>query len=206
MGDSRHEGAVDAGGATKRRRKRPAAGRILGAAAGLFYEGGIRVVGVDAIAEAADVSKVSLYKNFGSKDRLVAEYLRARDERWRGWFEGYMDGLSEISPEERLLAVFDAYGEWMERESPRGCAFINAFAEISDPHHPAREVIREQKGWMRAYLARLAAEAGAEEPEELADRLFMLLEGATVADAMRTAEGSMPRARQIAAALVAAGP
>lgn len=203
MEAERHEGTVDADGAPKRRRKRPAAGRILGAASRMFYERGIRAVGVDAIAEAADVSKVSLYKNFGSKDRLVAEYLRARDARWRGWFEGRMDGLAGLPPKERLLAVFDAYGEWMARESPRGCAFINAFAEISDPRHPAREVIREQKGWMRAYLARLAAEAGAEEPEELADRLFMLLEGATVADAMRTAEGSMPRAKRIADALVA---
>ena len=203
MEDARHEGAVDAGGAAKRRRKRPAAGRILEAASEMFYEGGIRAVGVDAISEEANVSKVSLYKNFGSKDRLVAEYLRTRDERWRGWFEGYMDGLSGVPPKERLLAVFDAYGEWMERESPRGCAFINAFAEIPDPDHPAREVIRDQKGWMRGYLARLAAEAGAQESEELADRLFVLLEGATVAEAMRTAEGSMPRAKQIAALLVA---
>lgn len=202
MGDSLHEGAVDAGGATKRRRKRPAAGRVLGAASRLFYERGIRAVGVDAISEEANVSKVSLYKNFGSKDRLVAEYLRARDERWRGWFEEHMDGLSGLSPEERLLAVFDAYGDWMERESPRGCAFINAFAEISEPDHPAREVIREQKGWMRDYLVTLAEEAEAEEAEELADRLFMLLEGATVADAMGTAEGSMPRAKRIATLLV----
>ena len=203
MEHERRVEAADAGGATKRRRKRPAAGRILEAASGLFYEGGIRAVGVDAISEEANVSKVSLYKNFGSKDKLVAEYLRARDERWRGWFEGYMDGLSGVPPKERLLAVFDAYGEWMERESPRGCAFINAFAEILDPDHPAREVIRDQKGWMRGYLARLAAEAGAQESEELADRLFVLLEGATVAEAMRTAEGSMPRAKQIAALLVA---
>jgi AcrR family transcriptional regulator len=158
---------------------------------------------VDAIAEEADVSKVSIYKNFDSKDRLVAEYLRARDERWRGWFEGHMGALSGLPPKERLLAVFDAYGEWMGRESPRGCAFINAFAELPDPGHPAQGVIREQKGWMRDYLKRLAAEAGAEQPEELADRLFVLLEGATVADAMRSAEGSMPRAKRIAALLVA---
>jgi AcrR family transcriptional regulator len=169
----------------------------------MFYEEGIRAVGVDAIAERADVSKVSLYKNFGSKDRLVAEYLRARDERWRGWFEGYMDGLLGVPPKERLLAVFDAYGEWMKRESPRGCAFINAFAEISDPDHPAQGVIREQKGWMRGCLAGLAAEAGAPEPEDLADRLFMLLEGATVADAMKTAAEPWRGAKETAAVLVA---
>lgn len=203
MKDTRYDGAAGAGGAPKRRRKRPAAGRILATASEMFYERGIRAVGVDAIAKEADVSKVSLYKNFGSKDRLVAEYLKSRDERWRGWFEGYMEGLSGITPKGRLLAVFDAYGEWMWRESPRGCAFINAFAEISDPDHPVQTVIREQKGWMRGYLARLAAEAGAEEPWELADRLFLLLEGATVADAMRTAEGSIPRAKRIADALLA---
>ncbi len=169
----------------------------------MFYERGIRAVGVDAIAEEADVSKASLYKNFGSKDRLVAEYLRARDERWRGWFEGYMDGLSGLPPKERLLAVFDAYAEWMESESPRGCAFINAFAEIADPGHPARGVIREQKGWMRDYLAGLASEAGAEEPEELADRLFVLLEGATVADAMGTARDPWRGVRETAVVLVA---
>ncbi len=167
-----------------------------------FYEEGIRAVGVDALVERAGVAKMSLYKNFGSKDDLVAAYLRARDERWRGWLRDEVERRAD-SPKGKLLAVFDASEEWMGRESPRGCAFINAFAEISDPDHPAQGVIREQKGWMRAYLARLAAEAGAEEPEELADRLFLLLEGATVADAMRTAEGSMPRAKQIAVALVA---
>jgi AcrR family transcriptional regulator len=204
MRGERHEAvAKDAGALSKRRRRRPAAGRILAAASGMFYERGIRSVGVDALAEAAGVSKVSIYKNFGSKDRLVAEYLRARDERWRGWFKGRMGGLSGLPPKERLLAVFDAYGEWMGRESPRGCAFVNAFAEISDPRHPALEPIRDQKAWMRAYLARLAAEAGAEEPRELADRLFVLLEGATVADAMKTAGDPWRGARETAALLVA---
>jgi AcrR family transcriptional regulator len=203
MEDAWQDGAVDASGAPKRRRKRPAAGRILSAASGLFYERGIRSVGVDALAEAAGVSKVSIYKNFGFKDWLVAEYLRTRDARWRGWFEGYMDGLSGLSPKGRLLAVFDAYGEWMGRESPRGCAFVNAFAEISDPDHPALEAIREQKAWMRGYLAKLATEAGAQEPRELADRLFVLLEGATVADAMKTAGDPWRGARETAALLVA---
>ncbi len=183
------------------RRRRPAGERILRSASEMFYAGGIRAVGVDAIAEEADVSKVSLYKNFGSKDELVAAYLHARDERWRRWFEERMGGL-EASPKEKLLAVFDAYGEYVERESPRGCAFINAFGELADAGHPAWAVIREQKAWMLAYLERLAAEAGSEEPGELADRLFVLLEGATVAGAMGTVEGSMRKAKDTAAALV----
>lgn len=168
----------------------------------MFYEEGIRAVGVDTLVERAGAAKMSLYKNFGSKDELVAAYLRARDERWRAWFEDAVERRAN-SPKGKLLAVFDAYDEWMERESPRGCAFINAFAEISDPAHPAREVVREQKGWMLRYLMGLASDAGAEEPGGLAERLFVLLEGATVADAMRSVTGSMRKAREVAAVLVA---
>jgi AcrR family transcriptional regulator len=178
-----------------------AAERILWAASELFYEEGIRAVGVDTIVERAEVAKMSLYKNFGSKDELVAAYLRARDERWRAWCEDAVERRAG-SPKERLLVVFDAYGEWMERESPRGCAFINAFAELADPAHPAREVAWEQKRWMLRYLAKLASEAGVEEPEELAERLFMLLEGAIVASAMRTVENPLSKAKETAASLV----
>ena len=60
------------------RSKTPAADRILRAASEMFYREGIRAVGVDAIAAEADVTKKTLYEKFGSKDRLVAAYLRAR--------------------------------------------------------------------------------------------------------------------------------
>jgi AcrR family transcriptional regulator len=179
----------------------PVAERILRAASELFYEEGIRAVGVDTIVERAEVAKMSLYKNFGSKDELVAAYLRARDERWCVWFEDAVERRAG-SPKDKLLAVFDAYGEWMERESPRGCAFINAFAELADPAHPAREVAWEQKRWMLRYLAKLASDAGADEPEELAERIFVLLEGATVASAMQTVEEPLRKAKETTASLV----
>ena len=168
----------------------------------MFYEEGIRAVGVDTIVEHAGVAKMTLYKNFGSKDGLVTAYLEARDHRWRSWLEDTVERRAG-SPREKLLAVFDASGEWMGRESPRGCAFINAFAEISDPAHPARKVAREQKGWMREYLTKLASEAGAKNPADLAEGLFVLVEGATVSGAMKTVTDPWRRAREAAAALVA---
>src|SRR5919106_2817921 len=73
------------------RSKTPAADRILRAASEMFYREGIRAVGVDAIAAEADVTKKTLYEKFGSKDRLVAAYLRARDERWRSWLVGVVE-------------------------------------------------------------------------------------------------------------------
>jgi AcrR family transcriptional regulator len=49
----------------------------------MFYRKGIRAVGVDAISAEAGVTKKTLYEKYGSKDELVAAYLRARDDRWR---------------------------------------------------------------------------------------------------------------------------
>jgi AcrR family transcriptional regulator len=184
------------------RPRTPAAERVLEAASRMFYERGIRVVGVDAIAEEAGVTKVTIYKNFGSKDELVAAYLRARDERWRVWLEEAVERRAG-SPGEQLLAVFDALGEWMESEAGfRGCAFVNAATEISDRAHPAHEVMAEQKRWMLGYFARLATEAGIGEPEELAERLLILFEGATITHALRTGREPIRRARETAALLI----
>jgi len=61
----------------------PGARRILEVASALFYRHGIHAIGVDTIAAESGVTKRTLYDRFGSKDELVAAYLRARDERWR---------------------------------------------------------------------------------------------------------------------------
>ena len=50
-------------------------------ASDLFYRHGIHAVGVDTIASEAGTNKMSFYRNFASKDELVAEYLRERGAR-----------------------------------------------------------------------------------------------------------------------------
>ena len=178
-----------------------AAERILGTVSRMFYEDGIRAVGVDAIAEAADVSKITIYNNFGSKDELVAAYLRRRDERWRAVLE--KDTGRYVDPVERLLAAFDAYGDYLfDEEGYRGCAFINAAAEVTEDDHPARRVIREHKDGTRRHLSLLAAEAGFEEPEALAERLLILLEGAWVTAVVRRSPEPLDSAREVAVRLL----
>lgn len=182
----------------------PAAERILQTASRLFYEEGIRAVGVDAISEAADVSKVTLYKNFGSKDELVAAYLRRRDGRWRAVLARDTDRHAD--PVERLLAVFDAYGDYLfDEEGYRGCAFINAAAELPDDDHPARPVIRAHKDGIREHLSILAARAGFRAPEALAERLLILLEGAWVTAVVRRSAAPLDSAREVAVRLLESG-
>lgn len=158
----------------------PAARRILDTASTLFYDRGITAVGVDLIAKEAGVTKKTLYDRFGSKDTLVAAYLRARDGRWRAWLTAWVEEHGGPDPRDRALATYDALGEWMRRENPRGCGFVNAAAELPDPAHPGRQVITDQKRWLRGFLRELCVATGTPHPDAAAAELSLLHEGATV--------------------------
>lgn len=185
---------------SRREARTPAAERILATASELFFQHGIRAVGVDTIAADASVTKMTLYKHFGSKDALVASYLRSRDERWRGrWAEAiqrYED------PRERLLAVFDAYEGSLTDSDFRGCAFINAAAELPDLSHPAREIVSAHKAQLRGELATLAEQAGLGSPHDVAEELVLLLDGAFVTASILHAADPLRRARDMARRMV----
>ena len=164
--------------------------RLLSAASALFYRHGIRAVGVDLVAERAGTTKKTLYDRFGSKDELVALYLRGRALRWQEFLRARLGGAA--SPE-GALAVFDALDDWL-REQDRGCAFVNAYAEVGGTGHPAEAVIRAEKDWMRRVFVVLAGD------EVLGAQLHILYEGTTVActagdrpDAVATARSAAVR-------------
>ena len=157
----------------------PAARRVLEVASELFYSRGINTVGMELVAEEAGVTKKTIYDRFGSKQSLVVAYLRARDQRWRDFLTSRVE--AHTSPADRVVATFAALGEWMDRENERGCAMVNAYAELSDPEHPGRAVAEEQKHWLRDLYRDLVARTGVGDPEPLADTLGMLHEGAVVA-------------------------
>ena len=181
----------------------PAARRILDVAGDLFYTRGINTVGMELVAERAEVTKQTIYDRFGSKQRLVVEYLRERDARWRAHLTGYVDRADD-GPRARVAATFDALDAWMAEENPRGCAMVNAYAELSDPDHPGRAVAEEQKRWLRALYTDLATATGADDPRDLADALAMLHEGAVVAQNVGGVEGAALIARAAADTLLAA--
>ena len=154
--------------------------RILAAARELFYRRGIHAIGVDAIAEAAGSNKMTLYRHFPSKDELVAaclrEFAHEVDAQW--------DTIAAAHPGDprgQLLAWLQHIAEWKACELERGCALANAAVELPDPGHPARQVVKEHKAAARRRLAELCRDAGLNNPEELADEVFLLCEGARVA-------------------------
>jgi AcrR family transcriptional regulator len=149
--------------------------RILKAAGMLFYERGIHTVSVDEIAAAAGSNKMTLYRHFGSKDGLVVEWLLATSEsaqaKWRDVeTSNQMDALARLHGlVDMMVSQITA---WM-----RGCPFGNSMAELSDPTHPAHEVIRAYFTYQREWLERACRDAGLRTPQETADALFYIVRG-----------------------------
>jgi AcrR family transcriptional regulator len=155
----------------------PVRQRILVAAGDLFHKQGIRGVGVEAIAEAAQTNKMTLYRYFASKDELITEWVRGmiahKEEDWKDLnarYRGDPEGqLQEWS--RRIAAKLRAMEE-------RGSALGNAFAELPDPNHPARRVMQEHKVREHKRVVRLCKAAGFRDPAFSANLFTMMLEGA----------------------------
>lgn len=185
----------------------PKARAVLHAASELFYDQGIAAVGVDAVATRAGVTKKTLYDRFGSKERLVVEYLRERDRVWR---EDLAERVAAAGDdvEAQVLAVFDATARstahWADGVGWKGCSMINAHAEISDPAHPAYDVVVGEKAWQRDLFRDVLRRGGAPDPDGLAADLMLLHEGALVVGGMGVDDRALERARATAQRLLRA--
>jgi AcrR family transcriptional regulator len=157
--------------------------RILDTAYELFSRHGTHAVGVDAIVAGSGVAKMSLYRNFGSKDELILAFLRRREERWtQDWLQrSVLERAS--SPEDRLMAIFDVFGEWFARPDFEGCAFVNVVLGIDDCDHPVRQASVEHLARIRAFLGELASEAGIADSDGFARQWHILMKGSLVAAA-----------------------
>jgi AcrR family transcriptional regulator len=180
----------------------PPRARILAAAADLFYRHGIRAVGVEAIAEAAQTNKMTLYRHFASKDELVAEYLRqsaqAADTCWERFAQAHPGDARA-----QLRAWLYEMAAHLAASNERGCPVANAAVELPEKDHPARRVIEECKNAQRARLVELCRAARLSEPELLADELNLLCEGARVTAQSVGARGLDARLIRMGEAMIA---
>ena len=162
---------------------RPRSGRerILDAAYDLFSRAGVRAVGVDTITAEADVAKMTLYRNFASKNELALAFLELREERWTvGWVQGEVNTRAS-TPAGRLLAIFEIFSEWFARDDFEGCAFVTSLLEFEDRADPVRRACVEHLATIRSFVRSLAADAGIEDPERFAGQWHILMKGSIVA-------------------------
>lgn len=174
---------------------------VLDVAATLFYWDGIRATGIDRIAAEAGVAPPTLYRVFGSKEALVAAYLDSCDRAYRDALET-ATAADGRAPRERLLALFDEQAAAVRPEHCRGCPFLMALAEFPDAASAPHAGAVATKAWVRALLARLAAELGVAAPTALADQLALVVEGVYASVQALGVDGPTAQARSTAEILI----
>lgn len=184
--------------------REPAKGRLLKAAAELFYRNGVAATGIDAITTQAGVAKMSLYNNFSSKSELVTAYLQTRVDAWHGLLGQRLSQAS--SPRERILAVFDAYADHAAEAYAigfRGCGLLNAAAELPIGN-PGRDIVALQKEEVQTLFLQYLRELCPDSPEvgDVAVHLSFLLEGAMSRAGLDGHDAHLRAARRIAISIL----
>jgi AcrR family transcriptional regulator len=183
-------------------RSRSGRDRILEAAYDLFSRAGVRAIGVDTITAEADVAKMTLYRNFASKNDLALAFLALREERWTvGWVQGEV--LRRAStPAAQLLTIFEIFSEWFARDDFEGCAFVTSLLEFEDREDPVRQACVVHLANIRAFVCDLAMAAGVEDADRFAGQWHILMKGSIVAAHEGDRDAAM-KARELGELLLA---
>ncbi len=186
--------------ATKIRKTRSES-RIMAAASDLFYEHGLRGVGIDQVIAASGISKSTLYVHFRSKEDLVAAYLRATDDSWMRQLQDAA-GRAGDDPALQLVGLFDALFEAFDKHGFFGCPFISSAVE-SELDSQARAITREHVRRRQSWLAELCAAAGAPDPDGLASHVGFLIDGALAGGRLQQDRSVVDAAKRAAGDVVA---
>lgn len=171
--------------------------RLLDAARKLFYAEGVHAVGLERLLTESGVGRASFYRHFASKDELVVTMLSSYDQAYRAWLAERTIALGGTP-----LAAFDAMIEYAETSDFRGCAFINAIAEVAEPDSQIRDMARQHKDAVTDYLRTLLVDAGHPDDADLARQLLLLMDGAAVTELYERSDRAAHQARTMAAALL----
>jgi len=175
--------------------------RILATATDLFSREGYRAVGTDTIIECSGVAKMTLYRHFSSKNELINAFIEQTIQQFWTWFE---QAISEHpdSPREQLVAIFETLASLVADPDFQGCSCLQAVVEFPELEHPSHQIALQFKQNVHARFREIAAQAGVQEPDLLADQLLFLMNGTLMQGRMRISPYSARAVVQAARTLV----
>lgn len=150
--------------------------QIVEAAFKLFKARGFYATGVDLIMQTANVSKRTLYKYFPTKNDLIVAVL----DYYRTTVAEHLNQIlhqKDITSRGKILAIFEDAKQWFEDTNFHGCLAVNAMGEFSGKDSAIENSCIRFKRWEIEVLRSLTKDIGSQQPDELAYKLFVLLEG-----------------------------
>jgi len=177
--------------------------KILVTASNLFESRGIQASVVDTIIAEAGIAKATLYKHYPSKNLLVTAYLRDKSDRFYEWLNSRLVSKKENSVE-ILITLCELVEQWIMTPEFHGLPFHIASVEFPNPDHPINQYSAVLAVELQGYLAKIAATAGAKDPEALGQQLTILFEGAALVERLSPGAGAAKRAKNAAITLIRA--
>lgn len=136
----------------------------------LFYNHGIHAIGLKRIVKEANVALMTLYNHFDSKEDLILEVLKKREEKYFYMLKSYVRN----SKSSTVWSLAEAHIDWIRKHDRNGCMFLRAKEEFSsNDDHEIVQYVNEHKRSLLAFFEEL----GFNHSE--ATQLVLLFEGAT---------------------------
>ncbi|MEX0447357.1 TetR/AcrR family transcriptional regulator [Xenorhabdus sp. SGI246] len=150
---------------------------ILDIAESLFNKFGYNAVGVDLIRDQANVSKTSMYRYFGSKNKLIEEVLVRRHQRFEKELSIVVS--STEGTENKLNAILNWHFSWFATEDFQGCLFMHALAEFKGHDAAIVKQAQQHKTWLKSLLLSVFLTVS-KDTESKAEALITFIEGMIV--------------------------
>jgi AcrR family transcriptional regulator len=182
----------------------PTRQRLIDAAAKRFYRDGFRNVGIDHVLADVGISKTAFYKHFESKDDLMLAVLDEKNVWLQSMLRQVSRDRSAVEPADQLRSLFDVVEAIIASDDFQGCIFVNATMEFPLVHEPAHRAAAEHKRAIEAIVRERAAQAGADDPDALAQELCLVMEGAYVTRQVTDDPATIAIARRVAEQVIAA--
>ena len=174
---------------------------LIEVATELFNRLGYHAAGVDQVIAEAGIAKTTLYRHFKSKEELIVAVLKRVDAQFREDMRESVDKPGR-SPKQRLLATFDFLEDWFKDKSFYGCPFISAAGEYGERQNPVFHEAALHKRLVVAYFEELARAADLNAPQQLAEEINLLHEGAIAVAHVSGDPNAAARAKTMAARLI----
>jgi AcrR family transcriptional regulator len=175
--------------------------RILDVASRLFSLHGVRAIGLQQVISETGLGKSLLYREFASKDDLVAAWLQQGRANWWTAVE-QISTPHDGDPVRQLILIMEMASRTVAEPEFAGCIFHNTSTEFRDPTHPGRQESVAHLTQIRDHFETLAAGAGADDPRTLADSLMLVLDGLYSSGSVHGIDGPARLAVPIAETLI----
>ncbi|MCY6410768.1 TetR/AcrR family transcriptional regulator [Acinetobacter sp. VNH17] len=153
---------------------------IIKTALNLFNLHSYGSVGVDRIILESGVAKMTFYKYFPSKEKLIEVCLERRNENIQAEILATLDQKREDDYLGRIKAIYLWYLDWFKSDDFNGCMFQKATVEILKQYPSVARPIEEYRQWLSQLSEDLFTKVKVTEPHVLASMFINILDGMTV--------------------------